>query len=60
MIGLLVQCNLYVKIGLECHAISSFHNTVFILFSHSEKRPSRGDLIVLVAHNDDPTGKFDS
>lgn len=25
-------------------------------YIYSEKRPSRSDLIVLVAHNDDPTG----
>lgn len=25
-------------------------------YVYSEKRPSRSDLIVLVAHNDDPTG----
>ena len=24
---------------------------------YSERKPSRSDLIVLVAHNDDPTGK---
>ena len=24
----------------------------------SEKRPGRGDLTILVAHNDDPTGKL--
>lgn len=27
-------------------------------FSLSEKRPARGDLIVLVAHNDDPTDQM--
>lgn len=27
-----------------------------IINFYSEKRPSRSDLIVLVAHNDDPTG----
>ena len=26
----------------------------------SERRPARSDLIVLVAHNDDPTGESDS
>lgn len=29
---------------------------MFLYFS--EKRPARSDLIVLVAHNDDPTGTF--
>lgn len=28
------------------------------LILHSEKRPARSDLIVLVAHNDDPTDQM--
>lgn len=30
---------------------------IIFLFIYSERRPARSDLIVLVAHNDDPTGK---
>lgn len=30
--------------------------TILISYFYSEKRPGRSDLIVLVAHNDDPTG----
>lgn len=33
----------YVQYTINCHF-------------YSEKRPGRSDLIVLVAHNDDPTG----
>lgn len=34
----------------------SFLCLTFMIDFCSEKRPSRSDLIVLVAHNDDPTG----
>lgn len=30
----------------------------FFLLCYSEKRPARSDLIVLVAHNDDPTDQM--
>ncbi len=30
----------------------------FLIFCYSEKRPARSDLIVLVAHNDDPTDQM--
>jgi hypothetical protein len=32
-------------------------NSLFFFICFSEKRPARSELIVLVAHNDDPTGK---
>lgn len=35
---------------------SSKFNSFIVFCVSSEKRPARGDLIVLVAHNDEPTG----
>ena len=32
------------------------YNDLYCLFS--ERRPARQDLIILVAHNDDPTGTY--
>ena len=31
--------------------------TKSVVYCFSERKPGRSDLIVLVAHNDDPTGK---
>lgn len=36
----------------------SYQNKNHLLQIHSEKRPARSDLIVLVAHNDDPTDQM--
>ena len=59
-----------VLIGFSCHAVACI-TFLFVLFflifvlltvsmlHFSEGRPSRSDLSILVAHNDDPTGNQD-
>jgi len=44
--------------GLKKYLLNILLIIILIDISFSERHPARSDLIVLVAHNDDPTGLY--
>lgn len=55
-----VQAKIYpLKVVIPGLGLELFFDVNYFQFYYfSEGRPSRGDMSVLVAHNDDPTGMF--